>query len=213
MGSFARRISAAGLGVLIAHCLIGKDVCAQGSGGFGRQEVQRITAQSRGLQNTIQQLNSADARRGTAQRDLASVTMRTGVSLKNANSSPTRSRAASFSSARPGRTSKPFSSVNTRPPTVSPYLGLFQENLDFDTVNYNTIVEPLQRQRDIGRALQRQRQESQRLQQNQDRQQAEMNLRLQQLSARPAFNPQGAINIPQTGHPTVFGNRLNYYPQ
>ncbi|MEM1304069.1 MAG: hypothetical protein AAGG46_04200 [Planctomycetota bacterium] len=102
--------------------------------------------------------------------------------------------------------------MNTRPPTVSPYLGLFQENLDFDTVNYNTIVEPLQRQQEIGRALQRQRQASQRLSQNQSRQEAEMNLRLQQLAARPAFNPAGARNVPTTGHPTVFNNRLNYYP-
>ncbi|MEO1496339.1 MAG: hypothetical protein AAFV43_04235 [Planctomycetota bacterium] len=112
------------------------------------------------------------------------------------------SNSAFYQSAGSGRggsalTSKPFSNV-TQDRGVSPYLGLFNETLDADFDQYNTIVRPQLQQQRVNQQLQRQQQQ--------------LNQRVQQISAQPAFSPQGSQNALSTGHPTFFNNTLNYYP-
>ncbi|MEQ8849313.1 hypothetical protein [Botrimarina sp.] len=96
--------------------------------------------------------------------------------------------------------SKPFTNI-TRPPTVSPYLRLFDTNLtgaaSFD--NYNTLVRP--------------RLEQQAFNDNVSRQTYQLNQRVQQISARPDYNPQGSDQMMATGHTTTFGYYSHFYPR
>ncbi|MGL4513390.1 MAG: hypothetical protein ACRCT8_09895 [Lacipirellulaceae bacterium] len=93
---------------------------------------------------------------------------------------------------------KPFSGVNTAP-TLSPYL-LLDEGIGGDAFdNYNTLVRPMLQQQQTNQQVQRQS--------------MELNQRVQQLSARPAFEPRGDENVMPTGHRTMFGNTLQFYPQ
>ena len=99
-----------------------------------------------------------------------------------------------------GGGSKPFTSLR-RDSTVSPYLNLFNTGIggsasSFD--NYNTLVRPQLRQQSINRQLERQTQQ--------------LNARVQQISAQPAFQAQGSDRIMATGHPTVFGYYSRFYP-
>lgn len=98
-----------------------------------------------------------------------------------------------------GPVSKPFSSYSPGP-TVSPYLNLFREDLDGESdVNYQTLVRPMLQQQQFNENVQRQA--------------IEMGKRLQTLSARPDFNPQGSESQYPTGHKTVFNYTGHYYPQ
>lgn len=104
---------------------------------------------------------------------------------------------ASSSFRSPTPSSKPFSGIN-QDRTLSPYLALDTVTLDSNFDTYNNLVRPQLQQQRLNDQLQRQTQQ--------------LNQRFQQLSAQPAFNPQGAQNALATGHPTFFNNTLNYYP-
>ncbi|MEX2171955.1 MAG: hypothetical protein WD851_21725 [Pirellulales bacterium] len=106
--------------------------------------------------------------------------------------------AASFGGGSSAPASKPFSGASTRP-TVSPYLNLFREDLEgFSDFNYQTLVRPQLQQQEINQNLQRQQQE--------------INIKVQSLSARQAFTPQGSQSQMPTGHQTTFRNLSHYYP-
>jgi len=93
---------------------------------------------------------------------------------------------------------KPFSGV-TPSPTVSPYLNLFREDLSGNgDLNYQTLVRPQLEQQRVNAQVQRQN--------------LEMTRRVQSLSARSDYNPQGNQNQYPTGHPTVFNYHGRYYP-
>ncbi|QDV72328.1 hypothetical protein [Botrimarina mediterranea] len=96
--------------------------------------------------------------------------------------------------------SKPFSGLQPSS-TVSPYLNLFNQGptgrsqtLD----NYNLLVRPM---------LDQQRTNSQ-----MQRQQQQMNMKVQAISARPDFEAAGSQNIIPTGHQTGFGYYSHFYP-
>ncbi|WP_145291892.1 hypothetical protein [Pirellulimonas nuda] len=108
---------------------------------------------------------------------------------------------STFNPTRIGTSSKPFanSSVDN---TVSPYLNLFlSDSLTSDPnfVPYQSLVRPQQNQMDFNRQIQAQGQA--------------LNRRVQEIAAKPAFNPQGSEQQLPTGHSTVFGNMSHYYPQ
>jgi hypothetical protein len=93
--------------------------------------------------------------------------------------------------------SKPFAGASNGP-TVSPFL-LLDDSIGGDPIDsYNTLVRPM---------LQQQRTNQQFQQQS-----MELTRRVQQLSARPAFEPTGDENTMPTGHPSTFGNTLQFYP-
>ena len=106
------------------------------------------------------------------------------------------SSAASYAPSAP--VSKPFANVSSAP-TISPYLSLYNTGIIGDEIdNYNTFVRPQLRQQQFN---------------NQVRRQAEqINLRFQQLSAQPAYRPQGAENMMTTGHTTLRGYTGRFYP-
>lgn len=96
--------------------------------------------------------------------------------------------------------SKPFSSLR-RDSTVSPYLNLFNTGIGGGQAsidNYNTIVRPQLQQQALNRQLQRQTQQ--------------LNTRVQQIAAQPAFQAQGSEQMMATGHATVFGYYSRFYP-
>jgi hypothetical protein len=97
----------------------------------------------------------------------------------------------------PGPASKPFSTY-TPPPTTSPYLNLFREDLEGGSdFNYQTLVRPMLQQQAINEQLQRQTIETAR--------------RLQAVAAQADFNPQGSQSQYPTGHKTVFNYYGHYY--
>ena len=108
------------------------------------------------------------------------------------------------SSLNRARPTKPFANASPRS-TVSPYLNLFNENLNDNTDNYSALVRPMLNQ-------QRQNQQFQRAGQQLQRQNQALNARFQQLSAQPSFAIQGNANIFTTGHSTLFNNTSHYYP-
>ncbi|MCI0353163.1 MAG: hypothetical protein L0Z53_27405, partial [Acidobacteriales bacterium] len=88
-----------------------------------------------------------------------------------------------------GPANKPFSSFSPSP-TVSPYLNLFREDLDGNSdFNYQTLVRPQLQQQQFN--------------QQQQRQNLDINARLQQISAQADFNPQGSQSQYPTGHQTA----------
>jgi|GEM_PF-1398579 len=97
---------------------------------------------------------------------------------------------------------KPFSSIS-RGPAVTPYI-TYSGSLN-TVSDYYSIIRPQQRQRQINLQQQRHNFATQR--------------RLNQLAARPPYNPRGSDSIAPTGHAAVFqsaGNYLNlgsFYPQ
>jgi hypothetical protein len=98
----------------------------------------------------------------------------------------------------PSPAGKPFSGY-TPPPTVSPYLNLFREDLDGSSdFNYQTLVRPLLQQQQINQQV--------------DRQAMEMARRMQSLAAQSDFNPQGSTTQFPTGHQSVFMYYGHYYP-
>ena len=92
---------------------------------------------------------------------------------------------------------KPFAGASNGS-TVSPYLNLFLDTGASVSDNYNTLVRPQLEQQAVNRELQRQTQQ--------------LNRQVQQISARPAFEPQGNDQIFSTGHRTLFNYRSHFYP-
>ena len=98
-----------------------------------------------------------------------------------------------------GSGKKPFASVSSRP-TVSPYLSLFADTLSDGVLpNYTTFTRPQLRQQRFNDQMQRQN--------------MEMERRVQAISAKPAFqNPRGSETQAPTGHPAMFSYTGSYYP-
>jgi hypothetical protein len=97
-----------------------------------------------------------------------------------------------------GPASKPFANV-TPTPTVSPWMNMFRDDLSgADALNYQTLVRPMLNQQQVNHQL--------------ERQNIELGQRVQAMSARNAYNPQGSDQIYPTGHPTVFMVYGHYYP-
>lgn len=121
---------------------------------------------------------------------------------QNANSAPARSGPRIASGVSSTRASKPFSSVNSvaSSPTVSPYLNLFREDFDGSSdFNYQTLVRPQIQQQQVNQQL--------------ERQNLELNRRVQSISAQSAYqNPAGSEQQYPTGHQTVFNYHGRYYP-
>jgi hypothetical protein len=93
---------------------------------------------------------------------------------------------------------KPFA-LTSSSPTVSPYLRMFDDALDDGTSpTYQTSVRPLLQQQNFNRQFQLQQQQLER--------------RVQQISAQPAFQPRGSESQMPTGHQTVMFNTGRYYP-
>lgn len=95
---------------------------------------------------------------------------------------------------------RPFQNA-TLGPTVSPYLQLFNSDVSSPTSaidNYQTLVRPQLQQQNFNRQLQRQQQQ--------------LNARVQQISAQSAFQPQGSEQMMATGHRTLFGYYGRFYP-
>jgi hypothetical protein len=93
---------------------------------------------------------------------------------------------------------KPFQSFSPSP-TVSPYLNLFREDREGGgDLNYNTLVRPQLQQQQFNQQVQRQNMELQR--------------RLQAISAQSDFNPRGSESQYPTGHQTVFRYYGRFYP-
>ena len=112
----------------------------------------------------------------------------------------TGGRAASFGAGSGiGRGKKPFASVSSRP-TVSPYLSLFADTLSDGVLpNYTTFTRPQLQQQRFNDQVQRQN--------------MEMERRVQAISAKPAFqNPRGSETQAPTGHPAMFSYTGSYYP-
>jgi hypothetical protein len=93
---------------------------------------------------------------------------------------------------------KPFTGYDPGP-TVSPYLNLFREDLEGnDHFNYTSLVRPQLQQQQFNQQVQRQN--------------LELNRRLQSLAAQSDFNPEGSKSQHPTGHQTVFNYHGHYYP-
>lgn len=101
---------------------------------------------------------------------------------------------------------KPFSQVQ-RGPTVTPYLGLVSDNpFTSSTTNYFSNVRPQLEQQRMNEKLQMQN--------------IQMQRQLQEVAARPPYNPTGSEDRAPTGHAAVYqnnggvyGNPGGYYPQ
>lgn len=160
------------------------------SGSYTRNELRNIYQQDVGQGYTSQSLNSIALRNAQA---------RVGYVGQSTPGTSGALRPSSVSSLAPGRSAKPFNSVSSSP-TVSPYMNLFREDLDGNSdLNYQTLVRP----------------QFQQMQQNQqfERQNMELNYKVQSISAQSAFqNPAGSENIYPTGHQTAFGYYGRYYP-
>ena len=112
---------------------------------------------------------------------------------------PPRSQSATFGVGSSQPTAKPFAHVDTTP-TISPYLGLFDEGFGlYQDLDYQTIVRPAIQQRQFNEQVMRQAQT--------------MNRRLSSLSARNAFNTTGNQQIAPTGHAATFRNLSRFYGQ
>jgi len=82
---------------------------------------------------------------------------------------------------------------------VSPYLGLFREDLNgYDDLNYQTSVQPRLQQQAFNEQIARQAQA--------------INRRLTSLSARNAYQTNGSANIAPTGHTASFQYYSRFYP-
>ena len=120
------------------------------------------------------------------------------IGRRPASATSAAPRLPTFNTGGGSNTAKPFATA-TPSPTVSPYLSLFSDSLD-DAVlpNYTTRVRPQLQQQAFNQNLQRQQQVLER--------------RLQQVSAQPAYNPQGSRSLFPTGHQTVFNYTSHFYP-
>lgn len=111
--------------------------------------------------------------------------------------SPPRSQSASFGISV-GSGGKPFQNVSSSP-TVSPYLGLFREDLSgYDDLNYQTSVKPRLQQQAFNDQIARQAQA--------------LNRQLTAISARNAYEIKGSQNMAPTGHAASFQYYSRFYP-
>lgn len=115
------------------------------------------------------------------------------------SSGPPRSQSASFSPSTAGSTVKPFANV-TAAPTISPYLGLFNEGFgEFNDLDYQTIVRPQIQQQQFNQQIQRQTQA--------------INRRVNALAARNPYNTTGNQSMMPTGHAATFQYYSRFYPR
>lgn len=152
---------------------------------YSNTELSRIKANSIGRGYSISSLNRQDLQRGQASVPNVGQanTPRSYVSELNIGGSPRE---------------KPFSRVSYGP-AVSPYLNLFREDFGGNSdLNYQTLVRPQLEQQRINEQVQRQN--------------IEISRKVQSLSARSDFNPQGSRQQSPTGHSTTFMYYGRYYP-
>ncbi len=188
-------------------------VLLSASEGFGQSAVNSLNAISNQARN-VGGNSISEITQGVRNQDLGGLAIQTGVGgtfgglptnaaidgqNRRMNGRPQRP-ASSFNVGSFG-SSKPFS--NSAPDnTVSPYLNLFINDSiggDPNFVPYQSLVRPQQNQSDFNRQVQAQGQA--------------LSRRVQEISAKPAFNPQGSEQQLPTGHSTVFGNTSHFYPQ
>jgi hypothetical protein len=153
---------------------------------YANTEMSRIKANDIGRGYSISSLNRQDLQRGQA-------------SIPNVGQANTpRSYVSELNVGGGGPREKPFSRVSYGP-TVSPYMNLFRDDLDGSgDFNYQTLVRPQLEQQRINEQVQRQN--------------FEISRRVQSLSARADYNPQGSQQQSPTGHPTSFMYYGRYYP-
>lgn len=180
------------------------DLYAQSEPGYAAREMTRIKTQSIGRGYTADSVVSTTTQQLKPRIGAPGSSTRTGFGLPSPTSvtpaTPTTRRAATFDSFGPSLSAnqKPFSNAQTEP-TVSPYLNLFNDTFLGDGVdNYNTIVRPQLRQQQFNQQVRREAQS--------------LNRRVQQLSARPAFDPRGSQQQSPTGHSTGFMYYSHFYP-
>jgi hypothetical protein len=155
-------------------------------GGYTGQSLRQLYRSDIGKGYTVDSLNALDLRRGQANVPY----------VGQSTTTYGRERLDSGLSSSPAE--KPFANVSSRP-AVSPYMNLFREDLEGNSdLNYQTLVQPQLRQQ----------RENQRLQ---DQAQA-ISRRVQQISARPAYDPRGSQSESPTGHQTVYNYYGHYYP-
>jgi hypothetical protein len=156
-------------------------------GGYASSELQRIYTQSIGSGYTASSMNS---------NSLA------GARVNNINvgqrTSPASVGPRLGLGVGPSVAGKPFQSFSPSP-TVSPYLNLFREDREGGgDLNYNTLVRPMLQQQSFNEQVQRQN--------------IEMQRRLQAISAQADFNPRGSESQMPTGHQTVYRYYGRFYP-
>jgi hypothetical protein len=156
-------------------------------GGYASSELQRIYTQAIGSGYTSSSMNA---------NSLA------GARVNNINvgqrSSPASVGPRMGLGIGPSVGGKPFQSFSPAP-TTSPYLNLFREDREGGgDLNYNTLVRPMLQQQSFNEQVQRQNIEVQR--------------RLQAISAQADFNPRGSESQMPTGHQTVYRYYGRFYP-
>ena len=166
-----------------------------GAGGVAGQQLNRIYARSIGRGFTVSGQENL-VRQGN-QVNINTVGLDRGASPTQ-SSFGNSGRMASFGVGM-GRGKKPFSSVSSRP-TVSPYMTLFADTLNDSVLpNYTTFTRPQLNQQRFNDQVQRQN--------------LELERRVQAISAQSAFvNPRGSETQAPTGHPAMFSNTGRYYP-
>jgi hypothetical protein len=121
---------------------------------------------------------------------------------QNTSAAPARPAPRISTGLAPTRTTKPFAGVNSAAssPAVSPYMNLFREDFDGSSdFNYQTLVRPQLQQMQVNQQF--------------ERQNLELNKRVQSISAQSAYqNPAGSEQQYPTGHQTVFMYHGRYYP-
>lgn len=161
-----------------------------GGGGVADFQMRQIRNQSIGNNFSVDAVNRQTLMQGVAQLP------QTGVPSINRN----LSRPSNIGSRRPAQ--RPFSNLNRRP-TVSPYLQLFNSENSFDpgfSTDYQTLVRPQLEQRRVNEQLRRES--------------AQLELRLQNIAAQPAFRPTGNQNLAPTGFgASTYRYYSHFYPQ
>jgi hypothetical protein len=156
------------------------------TGGYAAQEMRNIYRTSLGTGYSVGSLNQQMLNRGTSR-----------VPNVGQSTAPGSRIDTGFSGA--GNQNKPFSNFSPAP-TVSPYLNLFRDDSigGENDLNYQTLVRPQLQQQATNDRLQREN--------------FDLNRRLQSIAAQSDYNPQGSANQPPTGHQTVFMYYGHYYP-
>ncbi len=176
---------------------------------WGQPDYSSGSREAAGFLNQIRRDSSAGRFKDDAVNRATTVNVGFGVSSvgfrqfsPSSNSSataPPRSQSASFGISASTPTSKPFASVNTQP-TISPYMGLFNEGFgEFNDLDYQTVVRPAIQQRDFNQQVVRQTQA--------------INRRVNALAARNAYNTTGNQGVMPTGHAATFNNHSRFYPR
>lgn len=181
------------LTLFLAAGLAQQSAAQSGSrGGFTNQQLSRFSRQASGANFTSQ----AFVRQAYSQ----GVDLRGGFGAGRNISRNFNSGAAGFGGGRSRPSSRPFSNISRRP-SLSPYLGLFQEGFDENenALAYQTIVRPQLRQQRFNNQVRRQA--------------AQMEARLQSIAAGSGFNAQGNQQLAPTGvSPGAYRFLSHYYP-